>query len=49
MPGAAGSYAAVTHSGVTLSPFIARAVADEVLTGTARPELATFRPARFFN
>ncbi len=49
MPGAAGYYVAVTHSGVTLSPFIGAALAEEILTGRARPELAPFRPGRLFN
>jgi glycine/D-amino acid oxidase-like deaminating enzyme len=44
-----GYYVVVTHSGVTLSPFLGLAVADEVLHGKERPELADFRPARFFN
>src|SRR5262249_52735853 len=49
MPRTAGYYIAVTHSGVTLSPFLAAAVADEIVGGRQRPELADFRPARFFN
>jgi glycine/D-amino acid oxidase-like deaminating enzyme len=44
-----GYYLAITHSGVTLSPFLGIAVADEVARGKQRPELADFRPARFFN
>jgi len=44
-----GYYLAVTHSGVTMSPFLGAAVADEVVHGRQRPELADFRPARFFN
>ena len=42
-------YIAVTHSGVTMSPFLGVCVADEVVNGKVRPELADFRPARFFN
>lgn len=42
-------YVAVTHSGVTMSPFLGLCVADEVVNGKVRPELADFRPARFFN
>lgn len=42
-------YVAVTHSGVTMSPFLGVCVADEVVNGKTRPELADFRPARFFN
>lgn len=49
MPGATGSYVAVTHSGVTLSAFIGAALAEEILTGCQRPELAPFRPGRLFN
>ncbi|MGK9169749.1 FAD-binding oxidoreductase [Inquilinus limosus] len=47
LPQVEGYYAAVTHSGVTLAAFLGSAVADELLRGVARPELATFRPARF--
>jgi glycine/D-amino acid oxidase-like deaminating enzyme len=49
MPRTSGYYIAVTHSGVTMSPFLGAAVADEILTGRQRVELASFRPARFFN
>jgi glycine/D-amino acid oxidase-like deaminating enzyme len=49
MPRVTGYYLAVTHSGVTLSPFLGAAVADEIVNGRQRPELADFRPARFFN
>lgn len=45
--GVDGYYVVVTHSGVTLSPFLGQAVADEVLHGRQRPELEEFRPARF--
>ncbi|MGO4671033.1 NAD(P)/FAD-dependent oxidoreductase [Bosea sp. 2RAB26] len=45
--GVDGYYVVVTHSGVTLSPFLGQAVADEVLRGRERPELAQFRPSRF--
>ena len=44
-----GYYLAITHSGVTMSPFLGLAVADEVALGRIRPELADFRPAQFFN
>ncbi|MBO6638181.1 MAG: FAD-binding oxidoreductase [Roseitalea sp.] len=47
IPGLSGFYATVTHSGVTLGPAIGELVADEILNGTERPELADFRPARF--
>ena len=49
MPRTSGYYIAVTHSGATLSPFLGAAVADEIVHGRQRPELADFRPARFFN
>jgi glycine/D-amino acid oxidase-like deaminating enzyme len=49
MPRMSGYYLAVTHSGVTMSPFLGAAVADEVVRGQQRAELANFRPARFFN
>ena len=49
MPRTSGYYIVVTHSGVTLSPFLGAAVADEIVGGRQRPELADFRPARFFN
>jgi glycine/D-amino acid oxidase-like deaminating enzyme len=49
MPRTSGYYIAVTHSGVTMSPFLGAVVADEIVGGRQRPELADFRPARFFN
>jgi glycine/D-amino acid oxidase-like deaminating enzyme len=49
MPRVEGYYLAITHSGVTMSPFLGAAVADEIVHGRRRPELADFRPARFFN
>lgn len=48
LPQVEGYYAAVTHSGVTLAAFLGAVVADELLRGAVRPELETFRPARFF-
>jgi hypothetical protein len=39
----------VTHSGVTMSPFLGALVADEIVRGRQKAELADFRPARFFN
>lgn len=42
-------YFVVTHSGATLSAFLAQAAADEIVRGKLRPELDDFRPARFFN
>lgn len=49
MPRTSGYYLAITHSGVTMSPFLGAAVADEIVRGRQRPELADFRPQRFFN
>jgi glycine/D-amino acid oxidase-like deaminating enzyme len=49
MPRISGYYIAVTHSGVTMSPFLGAAVADEIIRGRQRTELTHFRPARFFN
>jgi glycine/D-amino acid oxidase-like deaminating enzyme len=49
MPRTSGYYIAVTHSGVTMSPFLGAAVAEEIVGGRQRAELAPFRPARFFN
>jgi glycine/D-amino acid oxidase-like deaminating enzyme len=48
-PHVKGYYFVVTHSGVTLSPFLAKAVTDEIVHGKTRPELKNFRPSRFFN
>ena len=49
VPRVSGYYLAVTHSGVTMSPFLGMAMADEIVRGQTRAELADFRPARFFN
>src|SRR5882762_5926406 len=49
MPRTSGYYIAITHSGVTMSPFLGAAVADEIVRGRQRAELTHFRPARFFN
>ncbi|UFN47889.1 FAD-binding oxidoreductase [Roseomonas sp. OT10] len=48
VPGLSGYYLAVTHSGVTLGPFLGQAIAQEAIEGREAPELAEFRPARFF-
>lgn len=48
MPGIEGHYMAVTHSGVTISPYLGRAVADEVVRGHEHADLDSFRPQRFF-
>ena len=49
VPRVDGYHLAVTRSGVTMSPFLGAAVADEIVRGRRRPDLADFRPARFFN
>jgi glycine/D-amino acid oxidase-like deaminating enzyme len=49
MPRVSGYYLAITHSGVTMSPFLGAAAADELVRGKQRTELTDFRPARFFN
>jgi glycine/D-amino acid oxidase-like deaminating enzyme len=49
MPRTSNYYIAITHSGVTMSPFLGATVADEIVRGKQRGELAQFRPARFFN
>jgi glycine/D-amino acid oxidase-like deaminating enzyme len=47
VPGRAGVYVAVMHSGVTLAPGVAELVADEVLNGSQASLLAPFRADRF--
>lgn len=47
VPGTEGLYLAVTHSGVTLAPFVAEGLRQEILTGEAMPEFTEFRPGRF--
>jgi glycine/D-amino acid oxidase-like deaminating enzyme len=49
VPRVRGYYLAITHSAVTMSPFIGAMVADELMRGRERAELADFRPSRFFN
>jgi glycine/D-amino acid oxidase-like deaminating enzyme len=49
VPQVRGYYVVVTHSGVTLSPFLGRAVAEEVVGGRTCGALREFRPARFFH
>jgi glycine/D-amino acid oxidase-like deaminating enzyme len=46
MPGVDGYYVVVTHSGVTLSPFLAHVVASELLHGAREAQLEPFRPSR---
>lgn len=45
--GIAGLHVAFTHSGATLGLIAGELIADEIVTGTPHPMLATFRPARF--
>jgi glycine/D-amino acid oxidase-like deaminating enzyme len=47
LPGTAGLYLAVTHSGVTLGAHLARLITEELCTGTPPAELAPYRPGRF--
>ncbi len=49
VPRVANYFLVVSHSGVTLSPHLARAAADEIVHGKIHPELNDFRPSRFFN
>ena len=49
MPRTSGYYIAITHSGITIAPFLGQAAADEIVDGRQRAELADFRPTRFFN
>lgn len=42
-----GLFVAVTHSGVTLAPWIGELLAGELAGSTPHPALAPFRPARF--
>ena len=45
--GLEGFYVVVTHSGVTMGPFIGQIVAREILTGEMDERIANFRPDRF--
>jgi glycine/D-amino acid oxidase-like deaminating enzyme len=47
VPSIPGYVEAVTHSGVTLAPLIARSLADEMLREAGNPLLSPFRPDRF--
>lgn len=49
VPGVAGYYLVVTHSGVTLAPLLGRLVARELMGGEADAMLDPFRAARFFD
>ncbi|MGQ0568235.1 MAG: NAD(P)/FAD-dependent oxidoreductase [Armatimonadota bacterium] len=46
MPGVTGYYVAVSHSAVTLAPFIGQAVAAEIAHGRNEPLLAPYRADR---
>ncbi len=48
-PGRRDIYITVMHSGVTLSPFVGRAAAVEILDGVEVEPLAAYRLARFAN
>lgn len=43
-----GYYVATTHSGVTLAPYLGRALADEIVRGRPHAAIAPFTPDRFF-
>ena len=47
VPGIDGYYLAVTHSGVSLSPLVGRAVADELVRNRLSTDFAAYRPERF--
>jgi glycine/D-amino acid oxidase-like deaminating enzyme len=47
LPGVAGLYVAVTHSGITLGPLLGECVARELLSGERLPVLEPYRPERF--
>ncbi len=49
IPRVDGYYVAITHSAVTMSPFLGAMVADEIVHGRQCALLADFRPARFYN
>lgn len=49
LPGLAGYYVAVTHSGVTLAPALGRLVADEIALERRQAQLEPFRPSRLFS
>lgn len=47
LPEVPGAYAAVTHSGITLAPYLGELIAAEVALGQTAPELDPYRPVRF--
>jgi D-hydroxyproline dehydrogenase subunit beta len=48
LPSTGGLYVAVTHSGVTLGAHLAELMTSELMAGVATPELAPYRPDRFY-
>ena len=48
VPAVSNYYLVVTHSGVKLSPYLAKVAADEIVRGKEHPKLGDFRPSRFF-
>lgn len=48
VPGIDNYFVAVTHGGVNISAFVGMALRDEIVHGRPAPELATYRPSRFF-
>lgn len=49
VPDLGGYFMAVTHSGVTLAPYLGKALAHEILRGVDSADLAEFRPARLLS
>jgi glycine/D-amino acid oxidase-like deaminating enzyme len=47
VPGVAGLYVTVTHSGVTLAPLVGQLAAQEITSGQPSPLLAEYRIERF--
>jgi glycine/D-amino acid oxidase-like deaminating enzyme len=47
VPGVSGYSVAVTHSGVTIAPYLGKVIADEVVRGRVHDSLEEFRPDRF--
>ena len=49
LPGVQNIFVLATHSGVTLAPVLAQALADEICNGRLPPELLPYRPTRFLD
>jgi glycine/D-amino acid oxidase-like deaminating enzyme len=47
VPGVAGAWVIVTHSGITMGPLLGRLIAGEMTGGPMDVRLASFRPDRF--